>query len=181
MLDVLRYNFSGPNFIGPLTKIPIQAHKLFWAPTNISNILPKYFPYITQLGLSQIFPILLLNLDSHKYFPYKPYKLCWVLTNIPFYPTWAHTNTYHTITKIGPQNYAISIKAQTHLPCGQNPKSLTKLSTKPIATRHLKTCCYMKPLKPIAIWHSYKARYYTAPLKPIATRHLYKAYCYTTP
>ena len=64
MLGVLRYNFSSPNFISPLTKIPIQAHKLFWAPTNISNILPKYFPYITQLGLSQIFPILLPNLSS---------------------------------------------------------------------------------------------------------------------
>ena len=67
MLDVLRYNFSSPNFIGPLTKIPIQAHKLFWAPTNISNILPKY---------SHMLP----NLGSHKYSPY--YYLTWALTNI---------------------------------------------------------------------------------------------------
>ena len=42
---LLRYNFSSPNFIGPLTKILIQAHKLFWAPTNISNKLHIYFQY----------------------------------------------------------------------------------------------------------------------------------------
>ena len=57
----------------------------------------------TQLWLSQIFPILLPNLGPHK------------------------------ITKIGPQNNIISIKAQTHLSCGQNPKSPNTL-TKPIAT-----------------------------------------------
>ena len=95
MLGVLRYNFLSPNFISSLTKIPIQAHKLFWAPTNISNILPKYFPYITQLGLSQIFPILLPNLGSHKYFSYKPHKLFWTLTNI-----------FH-ITQLGPTKILI--------------------------------------------------------------------------
>ena len=52
-----------------------------------------------------------------------------------YYPTWAHTNTSHTIIKIGPQNYIISIKAQTHLSCGQNPKSPNTL-TKSIATWH---------------------------------------------
>ena len=92
--ELLRYKFSGPNLVSPLTKIPIQAHKLLWAPTNISNILPKYFSHITQifphvitqLGPSQILPnishILLPNLGSHKYFPYKPHKLFW-------YQNWA--------------------------------------------------------------------------------------------
>ena len=157
---MLRYRFSSLNLISPLTKILIQAHNLLWAPTNISNILPKYFPYITQtfphvitqLGPSQILPnishILLPNLGSHKYFPYRPHKLFW-----------AHTNTYHTITKIGPQNNVIS----AHLPCGQNPKSPTKLS--------YKTRCYSAPLKHITTWHP-KVRCYMAPLKPDATWHL---------
>ena len=161
---MLRYKFSSLNLISPLTRILIQAHNLLWAPTNISNILPKYFPHITQtfphvitqLGPSQILPnishILLPNLGSHKYFPYKPHKLFW-----------AHTNTYHTITKIGPQNYIISIKTQTHLPCGQNPKSPTKLS--------YKIRCYSASLKHITTWHL-KVRCYMAPLKPVATRHL---------
>ena len=99
-------------------------------PTNYPNI-----PHIiTQLGPSQILPIIshiLPNLGSHRYFLY--------------YPTCAHTNTSYTITKNGLQNYAISIKAQTHLPCGQNPKSPTKLS--------FRAHCYMTPLKPITTWH----------------------------
>ena len=58
---VLRYKFLGPNLISPITKIPIQAHKLFWTHTNISYILPTYYPsilhIITQLRLPQIFLI----------------------------------------------------------------------------------------------------------------------------
>ena len=92
-------------------------------------------------------------MGSHKYFPYKPHKLFW-----------AHTNTYHTITKIRPQNYVISIKTQTHLPCGQNPKSPIKLSCK--------TYCYTAPLKHITTWHP-KFHCYTAPLKPVATQQYF--------
>ena len=103
-------------------KYSYKSHKLFWALTNISHILPKYFSHIIQLVLSQIFPILLPNLGSHKHFLY--------------YPTWAHTNTSHTITKIGSQNYIISIKAQNHLSCEKNPKGLTKLLIKPVVTWH---------------------------------------------
>ena len=33
-------------------------------------------------------------------------------------------NTHHITTKIGPQNYIISHKAQHYLACGQNPKKV---------------------------------------------------------
>ena len=97
---VLRYKFSCPNLISPLTKIHIQAHKLFWAHTkyflNTSHILPKYFP------------ILLPNL-GHKIIPSLQ-------------------------------------KAQIHLPCGQNPKSPTKLSLQsPLLHSTSKTRCYTTP------------------------------------
>ena len=67
---LLKNKFSGLNFISPLTKIPIQAHKLFWAHINIPYI------YITQilsmmLGIqkySKHKPINCLGL-SHKYYP----------------------------------------------------------------------------------------------------------------
>ena len=52
-------------------KYSYKSHKLFWALTNISHILPKYFSHIIQLVLSQIFPILLPNLGPYKYFSYR--------------------------------------------------------------------------------------------------------------
>ena len=67
-----------------------------------TSIIPTYFPHITQ-----IFSILLPNLDSH--LPYKPHKLCWALSQIlPIIShilsiLGFHTNTYRTITKIGSQ------------------------------------------------------------------------------
>ena len=83
----------------------------------------------TQLWLSQIFPILLPKLGPHKYF------------------------SYHY--QIGPQNYIISTKAQTHLSCGQNPKSPNTL-TKPIAHDTLKSSLLHDTLtKPIATRKSY--------------------------
>ena len=69
------------NFLSPNFIFPFTKN------THTSSI--NYF------GPSQISPIL-PNLGPHKYFPY-------------YYPTWAHTNTSHTITKIGSQNYTISI------------------------------------------------------------------------
>ena len=98
------------------SKYPYKPHKLFQALTNIPHILPNIFHILPNLG-------------SHKYFLY--------------YSSWAHINTSHTITKIGlgPQNYTISIKAQTHLSCGQSPNTLTK----PVATQHPKVHYYMAP------------------------------------
>ena len=64
---VLRYKFSDLNFISPLTKIPTQAHKLFWAHINILHI---YHPNILHvIGLSQIFHA-------------QAYKLPWALSQI---------------------------------------------------------------------------------------------------
>ena len=64
---LLRYKFLGFNFISPLTKIPTQAHKLFWVQINIPHIF------------TQIFSMLL---DSHQYSLYKPHKLPWALSQI---------------------------------------------------------------------------------------------------
>ena len=152
-MKLLRYKFSSPNLIRPLTKkIPIQAHNYF-GPTWI---FLTYFLYITQ-----IFSILLPNLDSYKYFPYKPHKLSWtlsqilpiishILSNLGFYK-----NSYHTTTKIGLQNYTISTKTPKLIYLmGKTQEAQQNPLTKPVATRHPKT------------------RYYIAPLKLVATRHL---------
>ena len=111
-------------------------------------MLPKYFP------------ILLPNLGSHKCFPYKPHKLFWALSQILLIISHilpnlgSHTNTYHTITKIRPQNYTIFIK---------NPNSFTlwAKSKKPNKTL-LKIPLLHGTLKPVATWHSYKACCYTS-------------------
>ena len=111
-------------------------------------MLPKYFS------------ILLPNLGSHKYFPYKPHKLFWVFLQIlPFIShilpnLGSHTNTYHTITKIGLQNYTIFIKSP-------NSFSLWEKSKKPNKTL-LQIPLLHSTLKPIATWHSYKTCCYTA-------------------
>ena len=132
----LKYPYKPINYFGPPQIFPTYYPNTF-------HILPKYFP------------MLLPNLGLHKYYP---------ISLTYYYPTWAPTNTYHTITKIGPQNYIISIKAQTHLPCGQNPKSPTKLS--------YKIRCYSASLKHITTWHL-KVRCYTTPLKSIATQQYF--------
>ena len=89
---LLRCKFSSPKFMSTLTKILIQAHKLFWAPTNISYILPKYFPHITHLGLSQIFSML-PNLGLYKYLSYYyqkwAAKLCHLYKSPNSFTLWA--------------------------------------------------------------------------------------------
>ena len=130
-----------PN-LGSHKYFPYKAHKLFWA---LSQILPI---------ISHILP----NLGSHKYFPYKAHKLFWALSQIlpiisHILPNLgSHTNTYHTTTKIGPQNYTISTKSPNSFTLWAKSKKPNKtLFTKHIFTRHP------------------KARYYTAPLKLVAT------------
>ena len=98
-------------------------------------------------------------MPTHQKYPYKPHKLFWTLINIshilpnldshkcfPYWPTWAQTNTSHTITKTGPQNYTVSIKVQTHLSCKKNPKSPTKslLQSPLLHSIIYKACCYME-------------------------------------
>ena len=115
---VSRYKFSGPNLISPPTKY---------------------------------FLILLPNLGSYKYFPYKPHKLFWAISQILPITSCilsnlgSHTNTNHTTTKIGPQNYTIFTKS---------PNSFT---------------LWVKSKKPNK---THKAHCYTAPLKLVATRQL---------
>ena len=165
MLGVLRYNFSSPNFISPLTKIPIQAYKLFWAPTNISNILPKYFPYITQLGLSQIFPILLPNLSSTNishtspinyfgplqiFLTYYP-NISHILPNLGspkyspyYYPIWALTNISHT----SPINYSGPSQIFSILP-NLGPQKYLSYHYQNWAT---KLCHLYKSPNPFTLW-----------------------------
>ena len=158
---VLRYKFSSPNLISPLTKIPIQAHKLFSAHKkyflHTFHILPKYSPYYyptwAPKNISHISPINYLGL-SHKYYP-----LSHISSILGF-----HKNTYHTTTKIGPQNYTISTKRPKLIYLvGKTQKAQQNPLTKLVATRHSKARCYTVPLK---------ARCYTTPLKFVDTRHL---------
>ena len=125
---MLRYKFSGPKFISLLTKIPIQAYKLFWAPTNISNKLLKYFPHITQLGPSQILP----NLGLHKYFSHHYQN--WVTKFCHLYKS---PNSFTLWAKPKKPNKTL-LKAR----CYTAP-------LKPVVTWHLKVCCYTTSLKPV--------------------------------
>ena len=96
---------------------------------------------------------MLLGLD--KYSIHKPINC--LGASHKYYPLYLTKNAHHVTTKIGPQNYTISIKIPKALTLWENPKSPTKPSLKPVATRHL-----------------YKARCYTAPPKPAMMRHLQK-------
>ena len=98
-------------------------------------------------------------LGSHKYSLYKPHKLPWALSQILLIISHilpnlgSHTNTYHTITKIGSQNYTISIKSPNSFTLWAKSKKPNKtLFTKSIATWHPKARCYTTPLKPVATW-----------------------------
>ena len=151
-MKLLRYKFSSPNLISPLTKKYIYKPINYFGPTWI---FPTYFPHITQ-----IFSILLPNLGSHKYFPYKPHKLSWALSQ--FLPIKSHIlsnsgfykNTYHTTTKIGLQNYSISTKRPKLIYLvGKTQEAQQNPLTKPVATRHPKARYYTAPLKLVAIWH----------------------------
>ena len=130
---MLRYRFSGPKFISLLTKIPIQAYKLFWAPTNIPNKLPKYFPHITQLRPSQIVPIIshiLPNLSLHKYFSYHyqnwATKLYCLYINSNLFILWAkHKKPNKTL-----------LKARCYM-----------APLKPVATQYPKVRCYITLLQ----------------------------------
>ena len=89
-MKLLRYKFLSPNLISPLTKKYSYKPINYFGPTWV---FPTYFPHITQIS-----SILLPNLGSHKYFPYKPinylgsfhkyyplyltYYLTWVFTKI---------------------------------------------------------------------------------------------------
>ena len=59
-----------------------------------------------------------------------------------YYPTWVHTNTSHTITKIGSQNYTISIKAQNSSILWAKPKK----SNKTLYKTHCYTTLFIKPI-----------------------------------
>ena len=134
---MLRYKFSGPNFISPLTqkKKLTQAHKLFWAHINIFHILPKYSPcYWAPTNTLYTSPINYLE-PSHKYYPLYP---IWVFHKkyLPrCYQNWA-TKLHH-----------LHKKAQNHLTCGKNPKaqqnSLIMAPQKAIAIRQ----CFCKILQ----------------------------------
>ena len=123
---------KGTNFRA--LKIHTQAHKLFWAHKNISDILLKYSPcYWAPTNISYI----------------KPHKLPWtlsqklpiishMLSNLDFPQIILITllpNLGHKIT-LSPQ------KAQNHLTCGQSP-------TKP----PYKSSHDMASLKPAMMWH----------------------------
>ena len=71
-----------------------------------------------------------------------------------YYPLYLTKNTHHVTTKIGPQNYTISIKS---------PSSFTLWAKLKIPT---------KPLPSLLLHGTFKARYDAASLKPVATRHL---------
>ena len=150
----------------------------------------KYFSHIIQ-----IFSILLSNLGSHKYFPYKPHKLSWVLSQILSIISHIlsnlifHKNTYHITTKIGPQNYTISTKRPKLIYLvGKTQKSPTKPSKSPLLHDTSKTHCYMtifftKSQKvQILFWHIFtKPKYYfgnyvQSPNTMLA--HTYKAQYY---
>ena len=113
----MRYKFSSLNFISPLTKIPTQAHKLFWAHINIPYI---YYPNILHvIGLSQIF-----HTQAH--------KLLWALSQIlPIITHMLSNLSFHKNTKkhcyhIESQNYTIYIKSPKVLTLRENPKSPNK-------------------------------------------------------
>ena len=128
---------------------------------HTSHILPKYSPYY--------YPTWALlkkkNLGYHKYYPLHP----------TYYPTWVFTKILITmLPKLGHKLNYLHKKAQTHLSCGQNSKSPTKLSYKArcytellklVATRHPKARCYTASLKTHCYMTHLKARCYTAPLK----------------
>ena len=111
---MLRYKFFGFKFFSPLTKIPTQTPKLFWAHINISHILLKYFPcYWAPTNISYR----------------KPHKLPWTISQI--LPVISHKpsnlNSPQIILiillpKLGRKITLAPQKAQHHLASGQNPK-----------------------------------------------------------
>ena len=113
----LKYSYNLINYFGP------------------TQIFPKYFSLITQI-FSHIRPKNYFG-PSHKYYPLYP----------TYYPTWALTQILIIPwPKLGHKIIPSLQKAQTHLPCEQNPKSPTKLSLqstllhgtlKLVITRHL--------------------------------------------
>ena len=151
---MLRYNFSCPNFICPLTK---NTHT---SPIN-------YF------GPSQILPILLPNLGPHKYFPY--YYQNWVTKLHNLYKS---LNSFILWEKPKKPN-KILYKARYYTTPYYKDHCYTTLFTKLIATRHSIT----KPVatqhsitKLVATYRSllhitlYESCYYmTLFTKPVAT------------
>ena len=80
---LLRYKFLGLSLTNPLTKIPIQIYKLFWAHINIPYILPANISHISLINYFG---------PSHEYYPLYPI----------YYSTWVFTS-YHC------QNYATKL------------------------------------------------------------------------
>ena len=168
-MKLLRYKFSSPNLIRPLTKkYPCKPINYF-GPTWI---FLTYFLYITQ-----IFSILLPNLGSQKYFLYKPHKLSWALSQTlypTYYPTWVFTKILITLLpKLGHKIILSSQKdlnsftlwAKPNKTFLQSPllhdasKSLLLYDTlKPVATWQY---FYKMSKGPILLWHLFtKAQYY---------------------
>ena len=71
-----------------------------------------------------------------------------------YYPLYPTKNTHHVTTKIGLENYIISIKSPSSFTLWTKLKSLTK------------------PLQSPFLHRTSKVPYDSAPLKPVATRHL---------
>ena len=134
-LRLLRYKFSGLKFFSPLTKIPTQAHKLFWARINIPHIY--YQNILHVIGPSQI-----LHTQAHK-LPWALSQILPILSNLDFPQIILIT----LLPKLGHKITLSPQKAQNNFSCGQSPKRpnntiykaryYTAPFTKPIATRHL--------------------------------------------
>ena len=138
----MRYKFSGPDPISPLTKKYSYKSINYFGPTKI---FPTYFPHITQ-----IFSILLPNLGSQKYFLYKPHKLSWVLSQTlypTYYPTWVFTKILITLLpKLGHKIILSSQKDPNSFTLWAKPKKPNKTFLQsPLLPTPLKACCYTAP------------------------------------
>ena len=132
----MRYNFS----LDHSPKISIQAPKIILVPH-------KYFQHITQLGLSQIFPILLQNLGLHKYFSYHYQKWTTKLYHLYKGPNsfilWAKSKKPKHSYQV--HCYMTLLKAYCYITLLQSPL-LHNTLTKSVATWNSE--------KPVATWHS---------------------------
>ena len=145
---MLRYKFSGLNFINPLTKIPTQAHKLFWAHINITHIYYQNTHH--DIGFSQIF-----HAQAHK-LPWVLSQILpiigYILSNLGF-----HKNTHHIANILSHKIINLYKKPKSIYLVGKSKKPNKTLLqspllhgtlTKPIVTRHsYKACCYMALLQ----------------------------------
>ena len=128
---MLRYKFSGLNFISPLTKnthmsphIILCPHKYFLHIIQIFSMIlgsHQFFLYKTHKNISHIYyPNILHVIGPSQILLTQAHKLPWALSQI--LPIISHIssnlkspqiNTPHITTKIGPQNYIIPTHSPT--------------------------------------------------------------------